>query len=264
MNKRCANCHRVKGKKAFHQNQNTCIACNAVLSELERHPKREQELLLIQPIREFEKSTKLDCSPLRREAQTFLSEYLSAHWEPACISLGRLTEAATFLAAEKIGIRNLAGTNSEVGTIIVNANALKKHFQDLVGEEKVPDQVRERIYKNSTELTRAVLELNAHIDRYTAQPKRLKEDTPSYSHCMSQIHKKIITSGKTELVSVFLNLDNMLRTDIMEIRNSFAHASWSEDLSRLSRRRLSKKRLALMHSAVEQSILIFSRLVKSL
>ena len=59
MNKRCKNCHRVKGKKAFHQNQITCIACNAVLSELDRNPKREKELRLIQPIREFEKSTKL-------------------------------------------------------------------------------------------------------------------------------------------------------------------------------------------------------------
>lgn len=264
MNKRCANCHRVKGKKAFHQNQDTCIACNAVLSEFERCPEREQELLLIQPIREFEKSTELDCSPLKREVQTFLSEYLSAHWEPACISLGRLAEATTFIAAEKIGIRNLAGTNSEVGTIIINANALKKHFRDLVGEEKVSDQLRAKIYKNSTELTRAVLELNAHIDRYTAQPKRLKEDIPSYSHCMSQIHKKIITSEKNELVPVFLDLDKMLRTDIMEIRNSFAHTSWNDDFSRLTRRRLSKKRLTVMHSAVKQSILIFSRLVRSL
>ena len=252
MKKRCGNCHRLKSSSAFRSQRTLCRSCSALIGEFDIEKKKENYLLCSEPISLLQEKISVDCSPLNREAENFLSEYLSSHWEPACVFLGRLSETATFLIAANLNIRLQIPINNHISKIRKNTSALEKLFESVVKEDKeyiVPEHIRGQISANASALVSEVLKLNAYSDRLN-QAEYTLSNVPNYAFTMTQVIRRFGMSGQNEKVAILKTIQFRLHNEIMPIRNLSAHATFDQGFQKLQRRKVTKKMMMRVHKAV--------------
>ena len=249
MKKRCGNCHRLKSSSAFCSQRTLCRSCSALIGEFDIEKKKENYLLCSEPISLLQEKISVDCSPLNREAENFLSEYLSSHWEPACVFLGRLSETATFLIAAKLDIRLQIPVNNYISKIRNNTSALEKLFESVVKEDIVSEHIRGQISANASALVSEVLKLNAYSDRLNKAEYTLS-NVPNYAFTMAQVIRHFGMSGQNEKVAILKTIQFRLHNEIMPIRNLSAHATFDQGFQRLQRRKVTKKTMMRVHKTV--------------
>jgi hypothetical protein len=249
MKKRCGNCHRLKSSSAFRSQRPLCSSCSALIGEFDIEKKKENYLLCSESISLLQEKISVDCSQLNREAENFLSEYLSSHWEPACVYLGRLSETATFLIAANLDISLQIPVNNYISKIRNNTSALEKLFESVVEEDIVPEHIRGQISAKARALVSEVLKLNAYSDRLN-QAEYTLSNVPNYAFTMTQVIRHFGMLGQNEKVALLKTIQLKLHNEIMPIRNLSAHATFDQGFQKLQRRKVSKKKMMRVHKVV--------------
>ncbi|MBT3765886.1 MAG: hypothetical protein HOM87_05470 [Proteobacteria bacterium] len=225
MKKICKNCKQELGGGSFYKSNRSkdgltslCRKCNSISGD-----RSDEEKYRFPELDKLETRTGRKANGVRREIKKFRDEYRSAHWEPAVICLGRISEAQVFELAGCLGVDIKFPKIRYLNQLTKSHEKIREDLRVLLSDSMSFEHQKKKLQREIKNLIDKTISFSFDIESGSEEwAGNAKEQDSNFA--LKGIGKYIFLNGTLEQKNIFTKTFDPLYREVMGTRNSAAHA----------------------------------------